>query len=144
MLAQRGYFYDITTDNYSFSPGTPYDSHHLGECVERRYVRKSRKGDVKQRHSQLSTANNEQSNLLQMTDLLAGAVAFSWNKGRDRTSIRSVGMKALADSVQKSYGGIELDKASRHSGPFVIWKFSDSKEEDGPSSTAPGNVLQYP
>jgi hypothetical protein len=106
-------------------------------------VRKSGKAHLKQRHSQLRTANDKDSNLIQGADLLAGAVAFCWNKGRNRTSGRSGGMKELADVIQKSYGGVKLDR-QQDKGPFVIWKFSNSEGEDGPSPTAPGNVINYP
>jgi hypothetical protein len=143
MLAQRGYFHDITMDDYPFRPKTGHDSHHLGDSVERRYVRKSRKAHLKQRHSQLKTANEEDSNLLQLVDILAGAVAFCRNGGRDRTSGRSVGMKELADVIQESCGGVRLERYQQPRGPFVIWNFIDRKE-GGPSLTARGEVIYYP
>jgi len=43
MLTQRGYFYDITIDDYPFRPKTGHDSRALGEAVEGRYGGKSRK-----------------------------------------------------------------------------------------------------
>jgi hypothetical protein len=143
MLTQRGYFYDITIDDYSWRPKTGHDSKALGEAVERRYVRKSRKAHLKQRHSQLAVANEEESNLLQLTDILAGAVAFCRNSGRDRTSGRSVGMKELADVIQKSYGGVKLDGQQQYRGPFVVWNFVD-REDGGLSLTARGEVVNYP
>lgn len=143
MLTQRGYFYDITIDDYSWRPKTGHDSRALGEAVERRYVRKSRKAHLKQRHSQLAVANEENSNLLQLADILAGAVAFCRNGGMDRTSGRSVGMKELADTIQKSYGGVRLDTHQQPRGPFVIWNFID-REESGLSLTARGEVRYFP
>jgi hypothetical protein len=141
MLTQRGYFYDITIDNYSFRPG--YDSVALGKAVEGRYVRKSRKAHLRQRHSRLAVANEQDNNLLQMVDILTGAVAVCRNGGRNKTSGRSVGMKELADVIQNSYGGVRLDRQQQHKGPFVIWNFID-REESGPSLTARGEVVSYP
>jgi hypothetical protein len=143
MLTQRGYFYDITIDDYSWRPKTGHDSLALGEAVERRYVRKSRKAHLKQRHSQLAVANEEDSNLLQMVDILTGAVAFCRNGGMVRDSVRSVGMKELADVIQESYGGVRLGRQQQPTGPFVIWNFVDG-EEGGPSLTARGEVAHYP
>jgi hypothetical protein len=115
----------------------------LGEAVERRYARKSRKAHLKQRHSQLAVANEEDSNLLQLVDLLTGAVAFCRNSGMDRTSVRSVGMKELVNFIQESYVGVRLGRQQQPKGPFVIWNFVD-REEGGPSLTARGEVAHYP
>lgn len=145
MLAQRGYFYDITIDNYSFQEGSEYSSQHLGERVEGRYVRISNKRHLKRRHSQLKTANDEDSNLIQMADLYSGAVAFCWNGGMQRDSNTSIGRKELVAVIRKNYVGVALDKNSKPMGPFVIWKFTNSSnEQDGPSPTAPGNVINFP
>jgi hypothetical protein len=81
MLTQRGYFYDITINNYSFRPNKGQDSRALGKQVEGRYLKKFQPTDPainkrRWRHSELKTANDEDSNLIQMADLLAGAVAF--------------------------------------------------------------------
>ena len=143
MLTRRGYFYDITMDDYPFRPKTGHDSRALGEAVERRYVRKSRKAYLKQRHSQLAVANEEDSNLLQMVDILAGAVAFCRNGGMVRNSVRSVGMKEMVEVIRQSYGGVRLDRQQQPTGPFVIWNFVD-REEGGPSLTARGEVICYP
>jgi hypothetical protein len=143
MLAQKGFFYDITIDDYSFRPKTGHDSRALGEAVEGRYVRKSKKAHLKQRHSQLAVADEEDSNLLQLVDILAGAVAFCRNGGMLRDSVRSVGMKEMVAVIRESYGGVRLDKYQQPTGPFVIWNFVDRKE-GGPSLTARGEVIHYP
>jgi hypothetical protein len=141
MLAQRGYYYDITVDDFSSRP-PKYDSQSLAKHVEGRYVRISKKRDLKQRHSELKTAKEEDSNLLQMVDVLTGAVAFCWNEGMSRDSRRSVGMKELVAVIQKSYGR-KLGENSKPKGQFVVWKFIPS-DYDGPSPTAPGVVINYP
>jgi Protein of unknown function (DUF3800) len=81
MLTQKGYFYDITIDNYSFRPKSGHDSRTLGRCVEGRYRNSFQPTDPARnprlyQHSQLQTVNDEDSNLVQMADLFAGAVAF--------------------------------------------------------------------
>lgn len=77
-----------------------------------------------------------------MVDVLTGAAAFCWNGGMSRDSRRSVGMKELVAVIQKSYGR-KLGENSKPSGQFVIWKFIPG-DYDGPSSTAPGEVINYP
>jgi len=52
MLAQRGYYYDITIDDFSCRP-PKHDSRSLAKHVEARYVRISGKKHLKQRHSEL-------------------------------------------------------------------------------------------
>lgn len=141
MLTQRGYFYDITIDD--FTPRPPKcDSRSLAKHVETRYVRISGKKHLKQRHSELKTANEEDSNLLQMVDILTGAVAFCWNGGMLRDSRRSVGMKELVGVIRNSYTGVKLD-GLQHRGPFRIWKYIPGNY-DGPSPTSPGVVINYP
>lgn len=140
MLAQRGYFYDITVDDFSSRP-PKYDSLSLAKHVEARYVRISKKRHLRQCHSELRAAKEEDSNLLQMVDVLTGAVAFCWNKGMARDSRRSVGMKELVALIQKVYGR-KLGEKSKPSGQLVIWKFLPG-DYDGPSPTAPGVVVDH-
>jgi hypothetical protein len=140
MLAQKGYYYDITVDDFSSRP-PKHDSRSLAKHVENRYVRISGKKYLKQRHSELKTAKEEDSNLLQMVDILTGAVAFCWNGGMPRDSRRSVGMKELVGVMRTNYGGVKLDAPSPK-GAFKIWKYFD--RHGGPSLTAPGVVINYP
>jgi hypothetical protein len=148
MKAQKGYFYDITIDDYSWRPKTGHDSIRLGKWVELRY-REHFKSDTTRdpRHYQLSelkALDDKRSNILQMADLLAGAVAFCRNGGLDRTTKVSIGRKELIEVIRQSYGGVRLDKYQQSRGPFVIWDFIDPGEDGpSPSPTAPGNVL-YP
>ncbi len=118
MVKWPGYFYDITIDNYSFREGQ--DSNRLKLSVEGRYRKKTGKTYL-QRHCDLVTANEEDSNLLQLVDLLTGAVAFCWNGGMLRDSARSSGRKQLVEVIRRSYGGVRLDQ-QQHRGKFVIWK----------------------
>src|SRR5205807_7104006 len=97
-------------DSYSFQEGSRYSSQHLGERVEGRYVRISSKRHLNRRHSQLKTANDEDSNLIQMADLYSGAVAFCWNGGTQRDSNNSIGRKELVPLIRKNYVGVALDQ----------------------------------
>lgn len=139
MLAQKGYFYDITIDDFSSRP-PKHDSRSLAKHVEARYVRISGKRHLSQRHSELKTAKEEDSNLMQMVDVLTGAVAFCWNGGMLRDSRRSVGMKELVGVIRRTYGGVRMN-APEDRGPFRIWKYFD--RDGGPSLTAPGVVIDY-
>jgi len=148
MLTQRGYFYAITIDKYSFRPKKGQDISALGRQVEGRYLNAFQPAypainKRRWRHSELKTANDEDSNLIQMADLLAGAVAFCRNGGLDRTSKVSIGRKELVAVIRNSYGGVRLDKYQQPKGPFVIWNFEDP-DDGGRSHTARGEVRYYP
>jgi hypothetical protein len=145
MLTQRGYFYDITIDNYSFRPKKGYDSRSLGRMVEGRYLKVFQPDDRtvnkrRWRHCELKTANDEDSNLIQMADILAGAVAFCRNGGMDRTSKVSIGRRELVAVIRENYGGVRLDKYQQPRGPFVIWIFEDPDHDGNRSLTARGEV----
>jgi hypothetical protein len=149
MLTQKGYFFDITIDNYQFRPKTGHDSRALGRAVEGRYLDGFQPTDPTinkrhWRHSELKTANDEDSNLIQMADLFAGAVAFCRNGGLDRTSNSSIGRKELVKVIRESYGGVRLDKYQQPTGPFVIWNFEDPDDGGRRSLTARGEVIYYP
>jgi len=120
MVKWPGYFYDITIDNYSFRDGQGSDL--LWRTVEGRYLKKTLRTRLF-RHCDLVTAEEENSNLLQLTDLLVGAVAFCWNGGRLRTSARSSTRKQLVEVIERSYGGVRLDK-NEPNGKFRIWPMS--------------------
>jgi hypothetical protein len=148
MKAQKGYFYDNTIDDYSWRPETGHDSIHLGKWVEgrdRKYFKSDSTLDPRRfQLSELKTADDKDSNLIQVADLLAGAVAFCRNGGLDRTSNVSIGRQELIEVMRQSYGGVRLDKYQQYKGPFRIWNFEDPDDGPSPSLTAPGNVLNYP
>jgi hypothetical protein len=98
----------------------------------------------KWQHSELKAADDEDSNLIQMADLLAGAVAFCRNGGLERTSTVSTGRIELIAVIRKCYGGVRLDKYQQARGPFHIWNFTDPDGGPSPSLTAPGNVPNFP
>jgi hypothetical protein len=148
MKAQKGYFYDITIDDYSWRPKTGHDSIRLGKWVEGRYRKYFQSASAldprRYELCELKTADDEDSNLIQMADLLAGAVAFCRNGGLDRTTNVSIGRQELIEVIRQSYVGVRLDKYQQYKGPFVLWNFDAPDDGPSPSLTAPGNVLNYP
>lgn len=149
MATQKGYFYDITIDDYEWRPDTGHDSVALGRAVEGRYLKLFQPADVaidkyKWRHSELKTVDDKDNNLIQMADLLAGAVAFCRNGGLGRTSTVSTGRIELVAVIRGCYGGVRLDQYQQPRGPFRIWNFIDPEGVSSPSPTAPGNVTNFP
>lgn len=127
MIPGHGYYYDITIDDYEWRPATGHDAAMLGKCVEGRYLEEFQPNDPtidkrKFRHSELKTVKDENSNLIQMADLLAGAVAFVRNGGMTRQSNVSGPRKELVHLIQQSYKGVRLHRPMPF-GPFGIWEF---------------------
>src|ERR1700730_4505973 len=113
MLTQRVYPFDITIDHYSSDER--HGSASLGRAIEGRYLEQFKPEDksinkYKFQHILLKTVDDKQCNLVQMADLLAGAVAFVRNGGMLRPSNVSVGRMELVDVIQKSYRGLRLDR----------------------------------
>lgn len=120
MNRQEGYFYDITIDNFEF-PETGHNKESLERAVEYRYLNKCKQPkDRNYRHSALDVANDENSSILQMADVLAGAVAYSHNEGRQRSSKRSIGRNELVTTIRKCYGGLAMNRPQDR-GAFRIW-----------------------
>jgi hypothetical protein len=121
--------------NYPFREGQ--DSNRLKLSVEGRYRKRTGKTYL-QRHCDLVTANEEDSNLLQLTDLLVGAVAFCWNGGMLRTSARSSGRKQLVEVIRRSYGGVRLDGQQHKEGSSSgRWKSHKQANRSCPISVHP-------
>jgi hypothetical protein len=137
MLPQRGYPFDITIDDYEWRPATRHDAVALGKAVEGRYLDQFKPEDrtinkYKFQHSVLKCVDDKDSNLIQMADLLTGAVAFVRNGGLSRSSGVSAPRAELVNLIQRSYRGVRLDR-SRHFGPFGIWDFRDPGKPRSPT-----------
>jgi hypothetical protein len=137
MLTQRGYPFDITIDDYEWRPATGHDAASLGRAVEGRYLKEFQPEDKtinksKFQHSVLKCVDDKDSNLIQMADLLTGAVAFVRNKGLLRSSGVSAPRIELVDLIQRSYRGVRLDRPMPF-GPFGIWEFKDPGTAKSPT-----------
>ena len=135
MLTQRGYPFDITIDHYSSDE--KHDSASLGRAIEGRYLEQFKPEDksinkYKIQTSVLKTVDDKQCNLVQMADLLAGAVAFVRNGGMLRPSNVSIGRMELVEVIRKSYRGVRLDRPQPF-GPFGIWEFRDPGKPRSPT-----------
>jgi hypothetical protein len=144
MLPQRGYPFDITIDHYSSDER--HGSASLGRAIEGRYLEQFKPEDksidkYKFQHSVLKTVDDKQCNLVQMADLLAGAVAFVRNGGMMRPSNVSIGRMELVDVIQKSYRAVTLNRPQPF-GPFGIWDFRDPGKPRSP--TRRGEALYLP
>jgi hypothetical protein len=129
MLTQPGYFCDITIDSYQFRLG--HDAYQLGRSVNFRYLKKWQNQTKSRlhRHCDLATCEEQVSNLLQVVDLLVGAVAFCRNGGMLANSKKSLGRKELVDVIQRSYGGVKLASDRQQSrGPFQIWNLINARD----------------
>ena len=120
-----GHFYNITMDNYSFREG--HDSRDLRESVEGRYQNKAKQSRW-HRHCELETAREEDSIFLQFTDLLTGAVAFCWNGGKERDSLRAASRKELV-SILENHFKSSLNNPTPMASRFSIWEFKAQIEQ---------------
>ncbi len=146
MLTQRGYPFDITIDDYEWRPATGHDAVALGKAVEGRYLDQFNPEDrtinkYKFQHSVLKCVDDKDSNVIQMADLLTGAVAFVRNGGLSRSSGVSAPRAELVDLIQRSYRGVRLDRPMPF-GPFGIWEFKDPGKPK--SLTRRGEVPHLP
>jgi Protein of unknown function (DUF3800) len=127
MNMQEGYFYDITIDDFEFRPDTGHGKEDLERSVEYRYLNKCKDPkDHNCRHSVLDVSNDEDSNILQMADVLSGAVAYCHNGGRERPSKISASRNELVATIQRCYGGLAMNKPQRR-GAFRIFIVFSSK-----------------
>jgi hypothetical protein len=70
------YFFEFTIDQFEFRPDC--NEQDLQRTAERRFIKKSNPGPYLN-HCRITTADHRGSNLLQLVDLLVGAVAYCWN-----------------------------------------------------------------
>jgi hypothetical protein len=137
MRTQPGYPFDITIDEYEWRPATRHDAIALGGAVEGRYLEEFQPEDKtidkhKFQHSVLNAVDDKDSNLIQMADLLTGAVAFVRNDGMSRTSGVTPTRIELVDLIQRSYRGVRLNQ-SRPFGTFGIWDFKVTGTSKSPT-----------
>lgn len=91
------YFFDFTIDQFEFRPDC--DARLLERTAERRFIKKS-KPQAFLNHCRVTTADHRNSNLLQMVDLIVGAVAFCWNHPRRSQSAREASKLELIEIIK--------------------------------------------
>jgi hypothetical protein len=91
------YFFDVRIDDYAFRAGC--DAALLQETVQRRHVKRRRPKPCLE-YCIVKALNDRQHNLLQLADLLVGAVAFVWNGGMQQTSAKAVHRQELVGLIQ--------------------------------------------
>jgi hypothetical protein len=119
-LMQRfpNYYYDITIDAYTFRDDN--DCKTLERSIEGRYIRKAGP-QAALSHCRLRACDEESSQLLQLTDLLVGAVGFSWNGGKERTTARAATRKQLVTLIEEELNLNLSDPTPWSKLKFNIW-----------------------
>ncbi len=120
MKNKTDYFCDIRIDRYSFRVGN--GSSDLQRSVQGRFIKKASNNKYDD-YCKVTVLDSSAHNLLQMTDLLVGAVAFVWNGGMSKSSAHAEAKKALVQFIQEKRG-IDLSRPSKaweHG--FNIWEF---------------------
>ena len=114
----RDYYCHIRIDQFEFRPDC--DCALLEETVAKRFVKKS-KPDPCLEYCSVEALDHRKHNLLQLADLLVGAVAFVWNGGMRRESARAATRKELVSMIEKARN-VDLGKPTPWSKQdFNIW-----------------------
>ena len=117
MQRYPNYFYEIVVDGFD---GVSYDE--FENTVIGRYVKKVKPGSAMY-HCEINEGNEQNSNLLQLADLLVGLVGFVWNGGVKRKSNRAAARRELVKWIEGELK-IELGKKTTYSAQkFNIWAF---------------------
>jgi len=118
-LMQRypNYFYEIVVDGFD---GVSYAEFEY--MVTGRYVKKVRPQNAMY-YCTVKDGDEQNSNLLQLVDLLVGVVGFVWNGGMERDSNRAKARRELVKLIESELK-IELGKKTTYSEQkFNIWVF---------------------
>jgi hypothetical protein len=118
-LMQRypGYFYHVVFDEFS---GVTADS--LERAIEGRYIRKVKPQGAAY-HCKVRAGDENHSGLLQLVDLLVGAVGFAWNGGNERKSPRAKMRAEIVSWLEKELKTKLSEGTAWSSQKFNIWEF---------------------
>ncbi|HEY2233957.1 MAG TPA: DUF3800 domain-containing protein [Candidatus Angelobacter sp.] len=115
----RNYFFDFTIDQFEFRPDC--DVRLLQRTAEWRFIRKG-KPQPYLNHCRITTADHRDSNLLQIVDLLVGAVSFCWNQTQRSHSAREASKLEIVELI-KSMTGTDPGEATAWAKiNFNIWE----------------------
>jgi hypothetical protein len=127
------YFFDVRLDQYAVRPDC--DHRLLEETVVKRFVKK-RGPEACLEYCCVKPLDHREHNLLQIADLLVGAVAFVWNEGLQRTSRRSGTRQELVRLIE-NVRKVDLGKPTAWANNwFNIWELKPKE------SWASGRVAQ--
>jgi len=70
----------------------------------------------------MRTCDERESNLLQLTDLLVGAVAFAWNGGNSRISARASIRQGLVELLEERLKFRLTSETAWSAQKFNIWR----------------------
>ncbi len=116
MLRYPNFYYEIVIDEFA-----GVDCSDVERSVEGRYVKKARPAAAMY-YCRVKAGDERKSNLLQLADLLVGAVAFAWNGGMNRQSSRAQVRCALVDWLETELK-IKLSESTPLSAEkFHIWE----------------------
>ncbi len=127
MKGGANYFYDIRVDTCS---GSFEDIPTLEYTVDRKFRRNDKSIDPLKNYIEycnIQEVEARQHNLLQVADLLIGAVAFAWNRKGDEKSKRRRAKEEMLQFIEGELGIKLSDPTLYGMRRFVIWKFEPSK-----------------
>ena len=117
MVRYPNFYYEFVLDEFS---GVDYPL--LEYTVTGRYFKKVAPKTV-MHYCAVKTGNEQTSNLLQLTDLLVGAVAFAWNGGMNRNSNRARIRQQIVKYIEKKLRMKLGESTYRSAVKFNIWEF---------------------
>src|SRR6266566_4308993 len=89
------FYYEVVIDRFS-----GVDCADLERAVEGRYVKRAKPKSAMY-HCKVKAGDEAESNILQLADLLVGAVGFAWNGGRERESHRAARRREIVDLMEQ-------------------------------------------
>ena len=117
----KDFFFDFTIDQFEFRPDC--DAALLQRTAEWRFIRKS-KPKPYLNYCRTTTADHRNSNLLQIVDLLVGAVAFRWNHKRRTQSGRETSKMELVELIKSMTGTDPGETTPWSKIDFNVWKLN--------------------
>ena len=134
------HFFDVRIHQYQDRPGHTVTD--LERTVEARFVKRAQPPKRYLDYCRVRSMPLEGSNLLQLTDILVGAVAFVWNDGRERVSKRSNARRELVELIE-SKRQMKLDQPTSAATLGInIWRFESSKLPQNSISSITGRGMQ--
>lgn len=123
------FFFDFRIDQFEFRPDC--DANLLERTAELRFIRKSNPKPFLN-HCRVTTANHRNSNLLQLVDLLVGAVAFCWNHPQRSHSAREASKLELVELI-KALTGTDPSKPTPWAKvKFNVWLLKPNENDGDP------------